>query len=367
MDIGIPKEIRAGEARVALTPAAVHTLVADGHRVFIEADAGLKAGFSSEEYRTGGAEIVYSREEAIGRGELILMISAPLPEDYELFEPRQILSSFILLAVQPVDATRSMVDKHMTVIGFEIIEDRRGYAPVLQAMSEIGGPLAVQMAARFLETPEGGRGILLGNLPGTAPAHVVILGGGAVGANAARSALGLGAEVTVFDIDSAVLRHIHDRYDGRIVTRFPHRPTLEKLVATADVLVGAVSVHGERTPALISRAVVERMKKGSVIVDVAIDAGGCVETSRPTTINHPVFVEADVIHCCIPNLPAMVARTASYVFANAALPYIRRLASLGPKNAAADDPTLAAGFYIDRGRIVKSNIAAELERAVQTV
>jgi len=248
----------------------------------------------------------------------------------------------------------------------EIIEDRLGHAPIRQAMSEIGGPLAIQMAARFLETPEGGRGILLGSLPGTAPAHVVILGGGAVGLTATRSALGLGAQVTVFDNDADTLRRIHDLYSGHVVTRFPHKPTLERLVKTADAVIGAVSIHGARTPALISHELVKQMKRGSVIVDVAIDSGGCVETSRPTTINHPIYVEEEVIHCCIPNLPALVARTASYVLANASLPFIRKIAAMGPKNGAADDPTLAAGIYIHQGRIVKANIAADLERAALT-
>lgn len=367
MDIGIVKEIRAGEARVALTPAAVNTLVTDGHRVFVQADAGLMAGFTDEEYRDVGAEVVYQREQAIGRGELVLMVSPPVPEDYQLFETRQILCSFILLAVQPPDLIRTMLDKEMTVVGLEIIEDRHGHAPILQAMSEIGGPLSIQMAARFLETPDGGRGILLGSLPGTSPAHVVILGGGAVGFAATRSALGLGAQVTVFDINPDVLRRIHDTFGGQVVTRFPHQPTLDRLVKTADALIGAVSVHGARTPALISRDLVRQMKRGSVIVDVAIDAGGCVETSRPTTIFHPIYVEEGVIHCCIPNLPAMVARTSSYVLANALLPYVRKIAELGPKNSAADDPTLAAGFYIDQGRIVKANIAAEIERAALKV
>jgi len=363
MDIGVVKETKPGEARVALTPPAANTLVDDGHRVFLESQAGLKAGFGDEEYRAVGAQIVYSREEAIGRGELVLMVSEPAMEDYALFQEEQIVNAFLLLAVQPHDAVVAMVEKRMTAVGMDIIEDSRGHAPILRAMSEIGGPLAVQMAARFLQTSEGGRGILLGGLPGTAPAHVVILGAGAVGWTAARSALGAGAQVTVFDVNPEALRRIHDHLGGQAVTRFAHKGTLERSVTTADVLIGAVSVHGARTPALIPHSLVTRMKAGSVIVDVAIDAGGCVETSRPTTIAHPTYIEEQVIHCCIPNLPALVARTASYVLANTSLPYIRRLAALGAKNAAAADPVLGAGFYIDAGRIVKANIAAEFERA----
>jgi alanine dehydrogenase len=367
MDIGIVKEIKAGEARVALTPPATNTLVDDGHRVFLESQAGLKAGFGDEEYRAAGAQIVYSREEAIGRGELVLMVAEPLIEDYALFEEEQIINAFLLLAVQPPDVIGAMVSKRLTAVGMDIIENAAGHAPILRAMSEIGGPLAVQMGARFLETSEGGRGILLGALPGTAPGHVVILGAGAVGCTAARSALGAGAQVTVFDVNPEALRRIHDYFGGRAVTRFAHKRTLERTVVTADVLIGAVSVHGARTPALIPHSLVTRMKPGSVIVDVAIDAGGCVETSRPTTIAHPTYIEEQVIHCCIPNLPALVARTASYVLANASLPYIRRLAALGPKNAAATDPVLAAGIYVDAGRIVKADLAAEFERTGKRV
>jgi alanine dehydrogenase len=365
MDIGITREVKAGEARVALTPAAANTLADDGHRVFIESQAGLRAGFGDEEYRAAGAQIVYSREEAIGRAELVLMVAEPAPDDYAFFQEGQIVSAFWLLAVQPREAVAALVEKRLTAVGMDIIEDAEGRAPILRAMSEIGGPLAVQMGERFLQTDEGGRGILLGGLAGTAPAHVVILGAGAVGATATRAALGAGAHVTVFDTNPETLDRLHDRFDGRAVTRFAHRRVLERTVVTADVLIGAVSIHGARTPALISQGLVRQMKPGSVIVDVAIDAGGCVETSRPTTIEHPIYIEENVIHCCIPNLPALVARTASYVLANASLPYVRKLAALGARNAAADDPVLAAGYYVEAGRIAKANIAAEFLRTAE--
>lgn len=365
MDVGITKEVKAGEARVALTPAAANSLADEGHRVFVESQAGLKAGFGDEEYRAAGAQIVYSREEAIGRAELVLMVAEPAPEDYALFEEGQIITAFWLLAVQPRETVAALVDKRLTAVGMDIIEDANGRAPVLCAMSEIGGPLAVQMGERFLQTDEGGRGILMGGLPGTAPAHVVILGAGAVGTTATRAALGAGAHVTIFDTNARALERIHERFGGRAVTRFSHRRVLERTIVTADVLIGAVSIHGARTPALVSHGLVREMKPGSVIVDVAIDAGGCVETSRPTTIAHPIYVEENVIHCCIPNLPAMVARTASYVLANASLPYVRKLASLGARNAAATDPVLAAGYYVDEGRIVKANIAAEFRRVAK--
>jgi alanine dehydrogenase len=363
MDIGITREVKSGEARVSLTPAAANTLADDGHRIFVESQAGLRAGFGDEEYRAAGAQIVYSRDEAIGRAELVLMVAEPAPEDYALFDEGQIITAFWLLAVQPREAVAALVEKKLTAVGMDIIEDAEGRTPILRAMSEIGGPLAVQMAERFLQTDEGGRGILLGGLPGTAPAHVVILGAGAVGTTATQAALGAGAQVTIFDTRPEALERLHERFGGRAVTRFAHRRVLERTIVTADVLIGAVSIHGARTPALVNHALVHQMKPGSVIVDVAIDAGGCVETSRPTTIAHPIYIEDNVIHCCIPNLPALVARTASYVLANASLPFVRKLAALGARNAAAADPVLAAGYYVDAGRIVKANVAAEFQRA----
>lgn len=363
MDIGLVKEVRSGEARVALTPSAVHSLTESGHRLYVEAGAGAGAGFSDEEYRTGGAQIAYNREEAIRRADIVVMVSAPLPDDYEVLEHGQVVYAFLLLAVQPLDALTALLEKKITAIGMELITDETGRAPIQQAMSEIGGPLAVQMATRFLQSPEGGRGILLGGLPGVAPAHIIILGGGAVGWAASRSALGLGAQVTVFDVNPHVLRRIHDQFGGRAVTRFPHTRLLERLIPTADVLIGAAAVHGERAPAIIPRRLVQRMRPGAVIVDVAIDTGGCVETARPTTIEHPTYVEEDVIHCCIPNLPALVARTSSYVLANASLPYLRKLADLGPHSAIAADLSLAAGTYIDRGDIRMSSIRERMEVA----
>ena len=361
MDIGLVKELRSGEARVALTPAASHSLVEEGHRLFVETGAGARAGFCDEEYGTAGAQIVYTREGAIRRAEIITMVQAPSRDDYQIFEDEQVLFAFLLLAVQPRDQIEALIKKRITAIGMEIISDEHGRAPIQQAMSQIGGPLAVQMAARFLQSSEGGRGILLGGLPGTAPAHVVILGGGAVGWAASRSALGMGAHVTVFDVDSDVLSRIHDQFGGRAMTRFPHTRLLEHLVPTADVLISAASVHGERAPALISHDLVRRMKPGAVIVDVAIDTGGCVATSRPTTIEHPTYVEEDVIHCCIPNLPALVARTSSYVLANASLPYLRKLAGMGPRSAIVADSDLAAGVYIDQGVIKISSIRERME------
>jgi alanine dehydrogenase len=351
MDIGLTKERQTGEARVALTPAAVHTLMEDGHRVYVESGAGGRAGFSDEEYRTAGGQIVYHREEAIRRCEIAAMVAPPRVDDFELFENDQVVYAFLLLAVQPREVIDGLVARRMTAVGMEMIQQEDDRAPIQQAMSEIGGPLAVQMATRFLQTSERGRGILLGGLPGVAPAHVIILGGGTVGWAASRSALGLGAQVTVFDINPEVLRSLHDQFGGRAVTRFAHTRLLRQAIPTADVLIGAAAVHGRRAPALIDRHLVTRMKPGSVIVDVAIDMGGCVETSRPTTTDHPAYVEEEVIHCCIPNLPALVARTASYVLANASLPYLRRLASLGVKRAIEADPALARSVYVYRGRI----------------
>jgi alanine dehydrogenase len=362
VDIGLVKEARAVESRVALTPTAVHALCEAGHRVYVESNAGADAGFDDEEYRLAGGHIAYHREEAIQRGEVVCMVLAPEPQDYELLEEGQILYAFLLLAVQPRKAIDTLVEKKITAIGMEMIVDDSGRAPIQQAMSEIGGPLAVHMAARFLQTPKGGRGILLGGIPGVAPAHVVILGGGSVGWAATRAALGLGAQVTLLDSNAEVLRRLHDQFGGRAVTRMSHTRILQKMIPTADVLIAAASVHGLRAPALVGRDMVRQMKNGAVILDVAIDAGGCVETSRPTTIEHPTYIEEGVIHCCVPNLPSLVARTSSYVLANASLPYLQRLGSLGADKAALD-PGLASGYYIDKGEIVKPNIAVRLEQS----
>jgi alanine dehydrogenase len=365
VDIGLVKEARVVEARVALTPTAVHALCEEGHRVYVESNAGADAGFGDEEYRLAGAQIAYHREEAIQRAEVVCMVLAPEPQDYELLEEGQTLYAFLLLAVQPRKAIETLVDKKITAVGMEMIVDDTGLAPIQQAMSAIGGPLAVHMAARFLQTPKGGRGILLGGIPGVAPAHVVILGGGSVGWAATRAALGLGAQVTLLDSSAEVLHRVHDQFGGRAVTRMSHTRLLQKMIPTADVLIAAAAVHGKRAPALVSREMVRQMKTGAVILDVAIDAGGCVETSRPTTIDHPTYIEEGVIHCCIPNLPSLVARTSSYVLANASLPYLRRIASLGADKAA-EDPELASGYYLSRGKILKPNIKAHLEQSADS-
>ena len=357
MIVGVPSERSANESRVGLTPSAAGALVRAGHLVVVESGAGESARFSDDAYREAGANIAYTREEVAGRSDLLLKVSTLTPGEIALLREGQTVLGFHHLAASGRSLLESLQDSGATLIGCEVIEDERGDLHVLRAMSEIAGQLAVHIGAHYLETHSGGRGILLGGAPGIPPAHVVILGAGVVGLWAARVAAGNMAQVTILDRRADALRRAGELLGRGVVTELAHEQSIARAVAYADVLVGAVLNRGERTSRAVSRAMVSRMKPGSVIVDVSIDQGGCVETSRPTTLDDPVFVENGVTHYCVPNMASAVARTASLALTGALLPSVRALAGSGIESALASDRGLAAGTYIYRGRLVSAAVA----------
>ena len=343
MRIGIPKETVLEEKRVALAPAGVDALVKNGHTVFIESDAGLESHFTNEEYRNVGAEIVYNSEEVFQRAELIAKI-APLTErEAELLEEEQTVFSFLQLAFGRKKILEQLCNKKITAISYELIE-KKGKLPVLESMSEIAGQLAIQVGEKFLASDiAGSRGILMGGITGVAPAAVVILGAGVVGFNAARAALGKGAQVIVLDKDLERLKRIEDHLSKRITTVVANPYTIARGCKFADLFVGAVMMRDGRTTQLVTEEMVKTMKDGAVLIDVSIDQGGVAQTSRPTTMSDPVFIEHNVIHYCVPNMPALVSRTASYGLTNATIDYILNIADNGIANALLGDLGLAKG------------------------
>jgi alanine dehydrogenase len=361
MNIGIPRESADAqkilERRVALTPAGVKALVDNGHEVFVESMAGEYSGFSDAEYEKMGAKIVFSKEEVYKRAQMIVRVSRPSEAEYSYLCDGHLLFGFLHLAVAPKSFVEILLERKITAIGYEIIELPDGRLPILQAMSEIAGQMAIVIAARYLQNEDGGRGIVLGGIPGVPPATVVILGAGVVGQNAIRAALGLGAHVVVLDKDVDKLREVEKLFDKRVETAIANVYNIEKAVQFADVLIGAVLIHGALTPKLVTEEMVKKMKPGSVIIDVSIDQGGCVETSRPTTIVNPVFVKYGVIHYCVPNIASNVARTATYALTNVSLPYILEIANSGLEHVLRERPSFAKGVYTYLGYCTNQSIA----------
>ena len=330
MNIGIPKESRPFEYRVGLSPAGVEILSQSGHQVFVEHEAGVTVGFSDEDYEKAGARLVYSTQEAFGRADLLLKVARPVQEELDWLRPGTILAGFLHLASTQQDKIDILLEKKITSIAFEQIEAPDGSLPVLRPFSQIGGAMAAQIAARLLQNNWGGKGILMGGMPGVPPAEIVILGAGVVGTYATQMCLGMGAHVTVIDHNLSALQRLWDRFPN-IVTKMSTKRNIERSVIYADVLIGAVLSPGQRAPILVTREMVRSMKPRSVIMDISIDEGGCVETSRPTTHEHPIFTEEGVLHYCVPNIPGAVARTATHAFVNSAMPYITQIAALGPE------------------------------------
>ncbi len=349
MRIGIPKETILEEKRVALAPAGVDALVKAGHSVFIQSGAGIDSHCTDEQYREVGANIVYNVEEVYQRAELIAKI-APLTEaEVDLLEDEQTVFSFLHLAVSKKKIIETLCKKNITAISYELIEKNKEL-PVLESMSEIAGQMAIQIGERYFSSDiQNSRGILMGGITGVAPAAVVILGAGVVGFNAARAALARGAHVIVLDKDLNRLRRIEDQLDKRITTVVANPYTISRGCKFADLFIGAVMIKGEKTPHLVTEDMVKSMKKGAVVIDVSIDQGGVVETSRPTTMSDPIFVEHGVIHYCVPNMPALVSRTASYGLTNASLDYIMKIADNGLTNALLGDTGLAKGVCTYNG------------------
>ena len=359
MIIGVLKEIKEGENRVSLTPAGAHTLVADGHNVLVETSAGEGSGLTDAHYTEQGAEIT-SREEVFRKAALIVKVKEPLESEWRYFHEGQILFTYLHLASsEPL--TRALLERGVIGVAYETVEDRDGRLPLLVPMSEVAGRMSVQVAMRFLETDYGGRGVLLSGVPGVPPADVVILGCGVVGLNAAKIAVGLGAHVTILDINHDRLKYIDDILHGNVITVYSNPYTVQRSVAYADVVIGAVLLPGARAPVLVTEKMVSRMKPGSVIIDVSVDQGGSVETTRATTHAEPVYRLYDVIHYGVPNIPAGVPRTSTYALTNATLPYIRVIAAKGIKKAAEEDRAIALGINCARGVLTHEAVAAALK------
>ncbi|MCE3026867.1 alanine dehydrogenase [Salinicola sp. DM10] len=350
MHIGVPKEIKNHEYRVALTPGGARELVARGHRVSVEASAGGGAGYPDDAYREAGATIVEDVEALWREAEAILKVKEPQAVEVARLRPGQILFTYLHLAAEET-LTRGLLDSGATCIAYETITDAQGGLPLLAPMSRVAGRMAIQAGAHSLEKAQGGAGILLPGVPGVAPAKVSVIGGGVVGENAARMALGLGAEVTILDKSLARLEVLDHRYQGAIRTVYSTAETLEQAIRESDLIVGAVLVPGAAAPKLITRAMLAEMKPGSVLVDVAIDQGGCFETSRPTTHAEPSYIVDGIVHYCVANMPGAVARTSTQALTNATLPFVIALADKGWQQALADDSHFLAGLNVHAGQL----------------
>jgi len=358
MLVGVPREIKNNEFRVGLTPAAVREYVARGHEVLVETGAGLGIDADDAAYVAAGATIAASAAEVFAKAGMIVKVKEPQPSEWTQFRPGQILFTYLHLAPDPEQA-RGLMDSGVTAVAYETVTDAHGGLPLLAPMSEVAGRLSIQAAATALQKPNGGRGILLGGVPGVAPAKVVVIGGGVVGMHAARMAAGLGAEVTVLDRSVPRLRELDELFAGRVRTRYSTIDALESEVLGADAVIGAVLIPGAAAPKLVSRAMLGKMKRGAVMVDVAIDQGGCFETSHATTHADPTYVVDGVIHYCVANMPGAVALTSSHALNHATLPFGLALAGEG-LSALARDPHLRNGLNVHRGRITHRAVAEAL-------
>jgi alanine dehydrogenase len=356
MIIGVPKEIKDQEYRVSVTPEGVRALVHSGQEVIVEPSAGVGSGYSDDDYRQAGAKIASSKEELFRAASLIVKVKEPQLSECPLFRPGQVLFTYLHLASSS-ELTKALLEAKITAIAYETIEARDGTLPMLKPMSEIAGRMSIQIGARYLEKTQGGCGLLLGGVPGVEPAKVVVLGAGAVGSSATRIAVGMGAQVTVINLDVERLRYLDDLYKGRIITRASTQAAVEESVVAADLLIGAVLVPGAKAPKLVSRSLVKKMKPGSVIVDVAVDQGGCIETTKPTTHTDPVYTVDGVLHYCVANMPGIVPRTSTHALTNATLPYLLKLASSGIDAAIRADAGLAKGVNLFQGKVTCRGVA----------
>ncbi|HVN95494.1 MAG TPA: alanine dehydrogenase [Syntrophorhabdaceae bacterium] len=359
MIIGVPKEIKEGENRVALTPAGAHALVGQGHTVLIEKGAGEASGLTDDDYAREGAQILSSSKQTFDQSDLIVKVKEPLEREWPLLRPGQILFTYLHLASSE-SLTRALLDRRIIAIAYETVEDGEGRLPLLVPMSEVAGRMSVQVAMRFLETDYKGRGILLSGVPGVPPAEVIILGCGIVGLNAAKIAAGLGAHVTVFDISHERLKYVDDVMHGNITTIYSTPYAIQKAIVYADVLIGAVLIAGARAPMLVTEQMVSRMKPGAVIIDVSVDQGGCIETIRPTTHSEPVYSLYGVLHYAVPNIPAAVPRTSTFALTNATFPYLQAIATKGIEKASAENNALASGINLVNGDLTHAAVAESL-------
>jgi len=356
MVVGVPAEVKTAEYRVAILPVGVEALVEAGHRVVIQEGAGGGSGISDDDYIEFGAQIVPDPEEIYGSADMIVKVKEPMPGEYDYTREGLVVFTYFHFAANE-ELTEEMLARKAVCIAYETVQTTDGSLPLLTPMSEVAGRMAIQEGAKYLENPMMGRGILLGGVPGVAPANVVVLGGGVVGHNAAKVAAGFGAQVTIMDINLDRLRYLDDIMPRNVITLMSDTHNIRDKIKEADLLIGAVLIPGGRTPRLVTRDMVRTMKPGAVIVDVSVDQGGCIETTRPTTHSEPTFVEYDVVHYCVTNIPGAVGRTSSYALANVTLPYVLKLANNGWKKALKENPDLLRGLNIASGKATFRAIA----------
>jgi len=359
MRVGVPKEIKNHEYRVGLTPASVAELTAAGHTVNIQTGAGLGIDFDDRDYTAVGATILPDAASVFAQSDMIVKVKEPQPSEIAMLEARHTLFTYLHLAPDPEQA-HGLMKSGSTCIAYETVTSKSGALPLLKPMSEVAGRMSVQVGAHYLEKEQGGRGVLLGGVPGVAPARVAILGGGISGVNAAQMAVGMRADVTIYDINNDRLAELDMFFSSQIKTQYASKAAIAAAVEKAHLVIGAVLVPGAAAPKLVTREMLKTMKRGSVLVDIAIDQGGCFETSRPTTHDDPVFIEEGVIHYCVANMPGAVARTSAFALNNATLPFVLRLANMGADAAMAADPHLAAGLNVVNGQIKHRAVAEAL-------
>jgi alanine dehydrogenase len=363
MIIGVPKEVKDQEARVGLLPSGVKALIESGHKVLAQTGAGLGSSLPDEDYREAGAEIVPTAEALWTASDLVVKVKEPQPSEYPFLRPGLTLFTYLHLAPLP-DLTDALLHAKVTAVAYETIREQDNSLPLLTPMSEVAGRMAVQVGAQYLEAPNGGRGVLLGGVPGVTPAKVVVIGAGVAGTNAIEMAHGLRADVTAIDRSIRRLRELDAQFHGAVRTLFSTADTIERAVADADLVIGAVLLPGAAAPKVVTNAMIRRMRPGSVVVDIAIDQGGCFQTSRPTTHAAPIYVVEGVIHYCVTNMPGALPRTSAFALNNATLPYVKALADKGWERATAEDSGLAAGLNIVRGAVVHPAVARELGLAI---
>jgi len=359
MIIGVPKEIKNKENRVGMVVAGVRALTQAGHKVLVQNSAGVGAGISDEDYRKAGATLVASAKEVFDRAEMIVKVKEPLPEEYPLLRENQILYTYLHLAADE-RLTKALMERKIVGIAYETIQPTDGSLPLLAPMSAVAGRMATQIGATFLQHDHGGKGLLLGGVAGVERGSVVILGGGVVGINAAKMAVGLGAKVTIMDVNVHRLDYLSDIFGNEVTTLYSNSEQIERVVTSADLVIGAVLVPGAKAPKLVTREMISKMQPGGVVVDVAVDQGGSVETCRPTSHEHPTYTVDGVVHYAVPNMPGAVPRTSTYALTNVTLKYALMLANLGWKDAVAKDEALRKGVNIYNGKVVYKQVAEDL-------
>lgn len=360
MIIGVPKEIKDNEHRVGLTPAGAALLVQDGHEVFVQKSAGMGSGLRDDQYVQAGAKILDTAADVFEKAELIVKVKEPQMVEVKMMREGQILFTYLHLAPVP-DLTKALLDQKISGVAYETIELADGSLPLLRPMSEVAGRLSVQIGAQYLQKDKGGSGVLLGGVPGVKQGRVMVIGAGIVGMNAIKMAVGLGADVSVFDLNPLRLAYLDDLYGGRITTIVSNAEALADEAALSDLIIGAVLVTGARSPKVVTRAMLSQMRPNSVAVDVSVDQGGCFESTKPTTHTNPTYFDSGVLHYCVSNIPGAVARTSTFALTNVTLPYLRKLAGFGLRKALKEDPALAKGLNVHAGEITQKAVAEAYE------